>query len=315
MVVTDLHGDWDAYCRYRDRFLFLFNNGMADALVFTGDLVHSDDPDHDQSLEIVLDVLEMRRSFGPAIIYLCGNHEMPHIYGISLARGERIFTPAFEKRLTQSGQRAEVLALFNSLPFYIRTRAGISLTHAGAASVHSLPATPHKLFTWDHQAILAWAGQIMAGEDLEALRRGFSQRHNNIPYPTLANYLLAVADPADPRYNDLLRGFLAGNHPDFYRVLWPALFTRNEAEYGAADYRIFLDALLQAMSQDYVPQQVLVAGHMAVNKGYKIVAGQHLRLASGTHARPRESGLYLVFDAAHPADIDNLTRRFSSVFK
>lgn len=316
MVVTDLHGDWDAYSRYRDRFLFLQAQGLADCLLFTGDLIHADDPDNDDSLEIVLDVIALRRAFGDAIIYLCGNHELPHIYGISLSRGERVYTPAFEKSLTRSGLRAEVLALFDSLPFYIRTRAGISLTHAGAASVISVPSAPPKLFNWSHQEILAWADRTLVGEDTEALRRGFVERNNQVPYHLLANYYLAVSDPADPRYNDLLCGFIASNHPDFFRVLWPALFTRNEAEYGSGDYRIFLEALLQALSADYTPQHTLIAGHMAVRKGHKIVAGQHLRLASGAHAHPREEGLYLVFDAARPIkDIHDLTRRASSVFK
>lgn len=316
MVVTDLHGDWDAYRRYRDRFLFLQAHGMADCLVFTGDLIHAEDPHTDQSLEIVLDVMALRHSYGSAIIYLCGNHELPHIYGMSLARGDHIYTPDFEKALTQSNLRTEVLALFDSLPFYIRTRAGVSLTHAGAPSIISVPGVPQKLFNWNHQDILNWASRMITRKDLEALRQGVVQRHQNVPYHLLASYYLAVSDQDDPRYNDLLRGFIAGSHPDFFKVLWPALFTRTEAEYGSGDYRIFLDALLQALSENYTPQRMLVAGHMTVKKGYKIVAEQHLRLASAHHARPREEGVYLVFDAERPIKtIDDLVRHFSSVFK
>ena len=40
MVVTDLHGDWDAYRRYRDKFLTLRANGRADYFILTGDLIH-----------------------------------------------------------------------------------------------------------------------------------------------------------------------------------------------------------------------------------------------------------------------------------
>jgi Icc-related predicted phosphoesterase len=40
MVVTDLHGDWDAYARYRDRFVELRAAGQADCLIVTGDLIH-----------------------------------------------------------------------------------------------------------------------------------------------------------------------------------------------------------------------------------------------------------------------------------
>jgi Icc-related predicted phosphoesterase len=82
MVVTDLHGDWDAYQRYRDCFVDLQAKGQANCLIFTGDLIHRDAPTHpDCSLEIVLDVISLQETFGEAIICLCGNHELPHLYG------------------------------------------------------------------------------------------------------------------------------------------------------------------------------------------------------------------------------------------
>ncbi len=39
MAVTDLHGDWGAYQRHRDRFVDLEAKGRADYLIFTGDLL------------------------------------------------------------------------------------------------------------------------------------------------------------------------------------------------------------------------------------------------------------------------------------
>ncbi len=45
MVVTDLHGDWEAYARYRDRFVELLAAGRADCLVFAGDLIHREPGD------------------------------------------------------------------------------------------------------------------------------------------------------------------------------------------------------------------------------------------------------------------------------
>jgi hypothetical protein len=61
MVVTDLHGDWDAYARYRDRFVDVYPCGAADWLILTGDLIHREPDDGpDQSLEIVLDMLALR---------------------------------------------------------------------------------------------------------------------------------------------------------------------------------------------------------------------------------------------------------------
>ena len=315
MVVTDLHGDWDAYCRYRDRFAKLHAAGRADCLIFTGDLIHAEEPADDRSLNIVLDVLLLRQTYGDAIIYLCGNHEMPHIYSISLARGDRIYTPDFEKALVESGRRAEIIALFKDLPFYIRTPAGVSLAHAGAATTTTDPTNAERLFNWDHQSILSWAEEVMAGKDLAELRIEFARQNQHVPYHLSAKYLLAVTGPDDPRFDDLLQGFVAGSHPWFEQVLWPALFTRNELEYGSTDYAIFLDALLQALSQNFAPQNMLVAGHINVKGGQKVIAERHLRLASARHAQPRHAGLYLLFDTEQPiAATDDLQRRLGSVF-
>lgn len=315
MVVTDLHGNWDVYRRYRDRFLQLKSAGRVDWLVFTGDLIHAEHPKGDHSLEIVLDVLALKKSYGSAIIYLCGNHELPHIYGISLSKGERLYTPDFERAMYTAHRRTEVLGLFDSLPFYLRTRAGISLTHAGAPAIDA--ANIPQLFNWDHQDLLYQADEAMATESLSALRAGYERHHGNLPYAMLAEHYLAVTDPEDPRYNDLLRGFVATSHPLFDRLLWPALFTRNEEEYGLRDYRIFLDSLLQALSAGYVPQRVLVTGHIKVKHGgYQIIARDQLRLASGPHARPPTAGLYLRFDAAQPAhNTESLLSGLESVFK
>ncbi len=301
MVVTDLHGDWDAYRRYRDRFVDLQATGLADCLILTGDLIHREDAGPDRSLEIVLDVMALQTSYGQAIICLCGNHEMPHLYGISLAKGDKVFTPAFEAALSQSQHRAEIMALFDSLPFYVRTRAGVAVTHAGAAAPMADSKNTLEIFNWSHQRLLKWADEFMAAEDIAALRRGYGKL-NQAPYEVLAKYYLVVSGPEDPRYNDLLRGFLASNQPAFNQLLWPALFTRCEQEYGQADYAIFLAALLQELSVDFAPQQVLVAGHMTLRGGHQIIADRHLRLASAYHATPPEAGQYLLFDAGRPVE-------------
>jgi Icc-related predicted phosphoesterase len=116
MVVTDLHGDWDAYRRYRDCFLTLDARGQADWLILTGDLIHSEDsPRADRSLDIVLDVLALRDTLGERLVYLMGNHELPHLYGVTLSKGEHVYTPRFEAAL--GPHRARVLALFDALPF------------------------------------------------------------------------------------------------------------------------------------------------------------------------------------------------------
>lgn len=303
MVVTDLHGDWDAYCRYRDRFVALHTEGLADALVFTGDLIHArpslPETSSDASLDIVLDVLRLQNALGDAVIYLCGNHELPHIYSFGLSQGRTEFTPAFEKALSQSGRRTEVTKLFLSLPFYLRSAAGVSITHAGAANDMENADDAINLFSWDHQKQLDEADANLMHEDIIELQGAYAQMSRAESYETLARHYLAVSGVDDPRYNDLLRGSIAIVGSAFQRVS-DALFTRCERAYGEECYSQFLQDLLRQLSRDYVEQCVLVAGHMTIPGGHKIVVDQHFRLASAHHATPREAGEYLLFDAARP---------------
>jgi Icc-related predicted phosphoesterase len=302
MVVTDLHGDWDAYQRYRDRFVDLKAKGHADCLIFTGDLIHRQSPTvRDHSLEIVLDVLALQATYGEAIIYLCGNHELPHIYGFGLSKGTTEYTPGFEAALSQSPHRSAVVGLFYTLPFYVRTAAGVSLTHAGASEVMTDAQNTFKLFRLSHREQLSQADALLAARDIAGLRRIYARLSQAESYDALARHYLAVTGPDDPRYNDLLRGLFLITSAD-YRLLHSALFTRCEQEYGVADYSTMLVAMLQHLSVEYVPQRVLVAGHLTIPNGYQVIAERHLRLASACHATPREAGLYLLFDTARPIE-------------
>jgi hypothetical protein len=314
MVVTDLHGDWEAYRRYRDRFLDLQAGGRVDCLIFTGDLIHRESADlPDKSMEIVLDVLALQATYGVAVIYLCGNHEMPHIYSIGLAKGQAEYTPAFEVALSRSGRRAEVVALFDSLPFYIRTRAGVSLAHAGAPAAMTDSRNALRIISWSHQDLLDLAEKSLSDADVAALRRAYVRLHHEDSYEAMAKHYLAVSGPDDSRYDHLLRGFMATAVPSF-ELLWSALFTRCEEEYGR-DYAILLDAMLQELSVDFFPQRFLVSGHMNTPNGDKIIARGQLRLSSAWHARPREAGQYLIFDAGRPIQsIEALLAGLGSVY-
>ena len=64
MVVTDLHGDWEAYCLYRDAFRRLYDQKEVDCLVLCGDFVHHEFRERDCSLDIVLDLIQFQKSYG-----------------------------------------------------------------------------------------------------------------------------------------------------------------------------------------------------------------------------------------------------------
>jgi hypothetical protein len=312
MVVTDLHGDWDAYRRYRDHFLTLQACGQADYLILTGDLIHSDGPpQEDRSLDILLDVLALRATLSDRLIYLLGNHELPHLYGITLQKGDRLYTPRFEAALGE--HRASILPLFASLPFYVRTRAGVAICHAGATAEMSAPGAAARVFGYSHQHVLDAAAAALPVKQRPSLRAGFGKLSGE-RYDDMARDYLAVSGPDDPRYDDLLIGFVASTHPDF-ELLWAALFTRNEQQYGEGEYAVFLDALLRDLSAGFHGQEVLVTGHVPCQGGYALVAGRQLRLASGTHAHPRQARRCLRFDVEKPLrQADELLSGLESVF-
>ena len=312
MVVTDLHGDWIAYRTYRDLFLNAYQAGDIQYFILAGDLIHRESPpEEDKSLEIVLDVLALQRAYPGQIIYLCGNHEFPHIYNIVLSKGDYTYTPRFEACLGE--HRIQVISLFKALPFYIRTSAGVVITHAGAAAAHKVEENSYKIFSLFHQDIFDHVEELLQGKDLESLRSGMA-RFSGIPYAMQAKHYLDVTGKDDPRYDDLLRGFFASSHATF-DLAWQALFTRCEHDYGEGEYRSCLERLLAALSVDFVPQRFLVAGHIDVDQGYKVVAKKHLRVASGKHASPLRSAKYLILDLATPiSDMKTLLSGLASIY-
>jgi hypothetical protein len=320
MVVTDLHGAWDAYRRLRDKFLDEHARGTVDRLIICGDLIHGEGSEEvDSSLDMLLDVMALQVEKGAdRVIMLLGNHELPHIYGLTLAKGAIQYTPRFEAALVRLDQfyralyrRRDVINFLMSLPFFVRTKAGVLLTHAGAAADVSSVAVFERLIGIDHQAIIAAAESELRNYDVESLRRGYSH-FTGLPYDEQARRYLSVTGPKDPRYNDLLRVlFLTGKNTDF-DLMWNTLFSQNEMDNNGTSYqntvRNFLSHVSKASPYE---QRVLVAGHIGVKNGFAEVGPQQLRLASYTHAYPKRAGRYLLLDCAQP--VRAASELFSSV--
>lgn len=313
MLVTDLHGDWDLYRRYRDHFLRLYVQHKAQYLIFSGDLIHRESPEaEDGSLAMVLDVMKLQQNYPGVVILLCGNHEMVHIYHVLLSRGKRQYTPAFEAALGEN--RESVMTFFKQLPFFVRTKAGVSITHAGAAALLTVDDNVKRIFNFSHEDVMARTDELLRVQDLAQLRRGYTN-FSDEDYDTQVQKTLAVYRRDDARYNDLLKGVYVTGDPDF-ELLWETLFTRCEKEYGERDYRIFLNALLVKLSQDFSPQNLLVTGHIPVRKGEKVIARRQLRIASGAHAAPATSAKYLLFDVEQPmGKMTKLRQNLRSIFE
>lgn len=299
MVVTDLHGDWDAYCRYRDRFLELRERGEADGLVIAGDVVHRKH-EPDDSLRIVLDIRSLKfESPGDSIIYLCGNHELPHIYHFPLVQGETDQTSSFEHAMVEQGCHSEVVGFFNSLPFFLRTAAGVSITHAGASAATADREQAEKLFRWSHHHYAAWVYHMLSLINVYKMREYYEMVYG-MSYDELLWHFLAIKNPETPlEYFRFLFGQFAVKHSSF-DPLWDCVFTRCEESIGVESYQSLVRDTLQNLSERFVPQRVLVAGHMNVSGGYDLIGDYHFRMASAKNASPREAGVYLLFDAACP---------------
>ncbi|MBN1260391.1 MAG: metallophosphoesterase [Anaerolineae bacterium] len=313
MVVTDLHGDWDLYQRYRDVFLALRERGLVDTLIFTGDLIHSEGPSaSDKSLAIMLDLVRLRAYLEERLIVLLGNHELPHIYHITLAKGNTLFTPRFEHAL--GDQRDVVLAFLESLPFYVRTRAGVAICHAGAFPEAAELETARSLLDFSHRALLDSVAERLPQAARPALRVKLGDLLG-ASYDVLVRHDLAVSGPGDPRYDDFLIGQVASITPEF-TLLWSALFSKNERQYAPAVYTAMVEALLHLLSGGFSPQRVLVTGHVRCRDGYRVLAqDRQLRIASGVHALPYHAARYLLFDAARPVTgAGDLVRGLGSVF-
>jgi hypothetical protein len=309
MVVTDLHGAWDVYRRLRDQFLTLAAKGTVDHLILCGDLIHSEgNEESDSSLDAILDVMSLQAELGSErVVMLLGNHELPHIYGLTLAKGAIEYTPRFESMLTRLDQRyktpfrrKDVVQFLSTLPFFARTKAGVLFTHAGAHSDVASVKHVERLNSINHTDLIKMADGELKKFDIASLQRGYSH-FTGISYEEQAKRYLAVSGADDPRYNDLLRVlFLSGQNTDF-DLMWNTLFSQNELEGGEAAYLKTVKNFLQYFSeQGSVEQRVLVSGHIGVKDGYAEVGKQQLRMASYTHAFPKRAARYLLMDCEAP---------------
>ena len=305
MVVTDLHGTWEPYARLRDYFLESHARREIDTLVICGDLIHADKSVlHDASMEMVLDVMRLQRELGrERVVLLLGNHELPHIYGITLAKGNEIFTPQFEAALSALDgdiQRADVIKFLSDAPFYARTKGGVLLSHAGAAPSLINAEYVRRLVSFDHDDLLERAAQHMEIYGIQQLCKEYVEI-TRFPYEGQARELLAVSGQSDPRYYDLLRGFVISNNYPEFDLLWAALFSQNEREGNLKSYSAIVELFLQRVSEmSEYPLRVLVAGHIGVQDGYAEIGSYQLRLASYTHAKPVGKARFLVFDTEMP---------------
>lgn len=139
MVVTDLHGNLNDY----EEYIGLWDcDDPNNHLVFVGDFIHSTSED-DGSIEIIDDVIEKFNkysNFHP----LLGNHEWSHIVGSSVFKGYNNQTQDFEDLIERKKGSLEpflsnYVEFFKSMPFFVQTKNGLFISHAGPSRfIHSM---------------------------------------------------------------------------------------------------------------------------------------------------------------------------------
>ncbi|MFZ4826525.1 MAG: metallophosphoesterase [Phototrophicaceae bacterium] len=308
MIVTDLHGNAEAYNQVKAQFLKHYDKGEVQYLILLGDLIHPTHPKNpDASLNMLMDVMGLQEQLGKStVMMLCGNHEMPHIYGQTLARGEVEYTPAFEAALarlensaTATYRRAEVIQFLSDLPFMVFTMGGVLLNHAGATPIIQDKRTTLTLLNYDHQTVIDEMDRILDNYDLNHARKLYAAKIG-MSYDMAVLHYLAVTDQHSPRYNNLLRTFVSENIA-VYRLLWEFLFARNEQDISPREYERVCERYLECFSMVAErPLKVMVAGHIPVRGGHQVVNSYHLRLATHAHANPQKGGQYLLLDCAQP---------------
>jgi hypothetical protein len=230
---------------------------------------------------------------------------------MTLSKGDNEFTSRLEHRL--GPHRSEVIQLFKTLPFMVRTAGGVLLTHAGASTTTCNQDAAEVLLNMSHDQLLAEAEKLTVRDDIwELLLQNF--RMTRSEYDRSVWKFLAVESSDDSRYTDLLRGFLVGNLREF-QPLWDLLFTQCEAGISMSLYTQIVGRFVKSYSLPSVIQKVLVTGHIAAKNGYTIVSDNQLRIASWAHSSPQTSGKYLLFDVETSINkSDDLIPYLASIF-
>jgi hypothetical protein len=320
MVVTDLHGNAVAFDQIIETFMDAYQAGRIDQLLLCGDLIHANTPP-DDSLRMVLEVMRLQSELGKETVFmLCGNHEMPHIYGQPLYRGDTNVTTAFETALSQSGHRSEIVAFLERLPFFVTTAAGVLFCHAGPTHEINTPSQMLQLLSFKHKALMYEVDAELQLYDLDKARLLYGTQFRT-DYANIAREQLAVTDSADPRFNHLLRAFVLDGH-ETYDLLWSLLFSQCETVLPndlrrVTSYHQIVTDYLKTLSVyfPHMPQHIVVSGHISTHGGHQVIDDHHLRLSSYAHAKPSKSGEYLLIDCAGSyTDADALVPHLYPVF-
>jgi hypothetical protein len=275
LVAADIHGNWESYQQVLGRFDAMKRSSSIDLLVFTGDLIHGYPGYPDESVKILDDLMEKKDD---KIISILGNHELMHIYHMSVGKGDLEFVPGFEAKIKQD--RSKYIGFMKNMAYAVRTSGGVTINHTGASPV------THPQFSEDFRA-------IVGAPHLEFMKW---LKHDNVldQLARLAARSKAIIMPyqnPDKYYDPAIGQALHNSNIGEY--LWATFFNKNENEFGQEMYNEMTDAYLKEMGSDGLAQRILISGHVGVPHGSQIVNDKQLRLGIA-HTNPEDKTLAVV---------------------
>lgn len=314
MVVADIHGNLEDYNRIIQTYQKKKKSGEVDGLIFAGDTIHARS-EKDESKEIIDDLIKLT-SEDKNIHVILGNHELPHIYNFTLAFRKSDadvvdFTKDFELKIKDN--KDVYVEFFKSLPFYIRTKGGVLISHAGASRGVSKLDCLEDLIDLNHGKIIQEnlededdGFNTLTPEKKENFKKKLERRfYKDLPYETVLKSLRGTDVGDKKKAETLLQGeYFMYNldsqgrqiNPDA-EFLWEMLFNKNEKHLGSSEYIKTINNFLERVSENYTEQKLIVSGHFHNEAGFDIFEDKQLRITSSEEAGNPTAKSFLVIDA------------------
>ncbi len=145
LVQTDIHGNYEDFCRLRDIFFQLLREAPASHWVILGDVVHGPSRSameqnralwgfEDESFRIVQEIRRFQEQYPEQIHFVLGNHEHAHVGGPRTRKFHDDETSYLESKLTKT-QRQILRQFIEAALLCVATPCGAFLVHGAPGLV------------------------------------------------------------------------------------------------------------------------------------------------------------------------------------
>lgn len=306
IVAADLHGNLEDYEQLKKIYNQKKSAGEIDGLILAGDTIHAYNCE-DKSKEIIDDLISLTNEDSNVYVLL-GNHELAHIHNFTFGAGHHEFTKDLE--LAIKDERAKYVEFFKSLPVYVRTKGGVTISHAGASKQAN---NIEDVINMNHEDIIQENKENfeqLSPEDKERFKILLEQNLYGMTYTEALKVFRGITLKDSEKDDSLLQGeffhksHLLKKHPDKEEqpnpdMAWlgDMLFNINESAYGHLGYLKVIEDFLKNVSEDCDPQNLIVSGHIHSKAGFAIFEDKNLRITSSAEIQDPAAKTLLIIDA------------------